>query len=103
MGLDMNPTSKPNRRARRTADVQGIDLANASPAEVAEIGQPLLRDYLLPDELAAELNVCEKTLDRWAAVGEGPPKTKIGRKTYYSRAGVAAWLRSREEKSKRAA
>jgi hypothetical protein len=62
----------------------------------------LLNEYFAPAELAAELNVCPKTLDRWRIEGTGPPITKIGRRTYYSRSGVATWLRTREKRSRTA-
>jgi hypothetical protein len=62
----------------------------------------LLDEYLPPAELAAELSVCKKTLDRWRVLGIGPPITKIGRKPYYSRAGVVAWLRAREQQTQAA-
>jgi hypothetical protein len=58
----------------------------------------LLDEYLQPAELAAELNVCTKTLDRWRIEGSGPPITKIGRKPYYSKTGVVIWLREREQR-----
>jgi hypothetical protein len=59
--------------------------------------ESLLSQFFPPAALAVELSVCTKTLDRWKALGIGPPITKIGRKTYYSRAGVAAWLQEREQ------
>jgi hypothetical protein len=59
----------------------------------------LLDEYFSPEELASELNVCTKTLDRWRVQRTGPPITKIGRKSYYSRSAVAAWLRAREQRS----
>ncbi len=58
----------------------------------------LLDEYMAPAELAAELNVCTKTLDRWRVEGSGPPITKIGRKPYYSKTGVVIWLREREQR-----
>jgi hypothetical protein len=63
--------------------------------------ETLLGEYLLPSELAAELKICTKTLDRWRVFGEGPPITKIGRRVYYSRAGVIAWLQTRERSSRK--
>jgi Helix-turn-helix domain len=68
-----------------------------SRTSLKEKPNSLLAGYLSPDELAAELEVCTKTLDRWRVFDEGPPVTKIGRKTYYSRSGVAEWLREREQ------
>jgi hypothetical protein len=61
--------------------------------------QSLLNEYLSPAQLAAELDICTKTLDRWRAFGSGPPVTKIGRKSYYSRASVTAWLQAREQQN----
>lgn len=57
---------------------------------------PLLDDYQTPAELAAELNVCTKTLERWRADRLGPKITKIGRRVLYRRSAVAAWLAAQE-------
>jgi predicted DNA-binding transcriptional regulator AlpA len=57
----------------------------------------ILQEYTPPVELASELGVCVKTLERWRTLGQGPPVTKIGRRVYYRRSSVAAWLNSREE------
>ena len=43
----------------------------------------LLADFLTPDEAAAELKVCERTLDRWRRLDEGPPITKLGRRILF--------------------
>jgi hypothetical protein len=58
----------------------------------------LLSDYLLPNELAAELKVQPRTLARWRVLGEAPPVTMIGRKPYFAKSSVAAWLKAREQK-----
>ncbi len=55
----------------------------------------LLSKYYSPEELADELDVCLKTLTRWG--DDGPPVTKIGRKSFYSHSAVEAWLREREQ------
>lgn len=60
------------------------------------ITENLLADFLTQDEAAAELDVCERTLDRWRRLGEGPPITKLGRRVLYRRASLQAWLRARE-------
>jgi hypothetical protein len=57
----------------------------------------LLSDFFTPDELADELQICEATLARWERLGEGPPRTCVGRKIYFNRASVLAWLRAREQ------
>lgn len=56
----------------------------------------LLSDYLTPDQLAGELGRSRKTIDRWHAVGEGPPRTKIGQAVLYRREAVRKWLEARE-------
>ena len=43
----------------------------------------LLADFLTKYEAAAELKVCERTLDRWQRLGEGPPITRLGRRVLY--------------------
>lgn len=59
----------------------------------------LLDEYLTPNELAVQLNVRTRTLNRWKVLGSGPPITKIGRKPFYSRTGVVMWLRAREQRT----
>jgi hypothetical protein len=50
----------------------------------------LLDDYLLPAQLASELKITTKTLERWRVIGAAPPVTKIGRRIYYARESVRA-------------
>jgi predicted DNA-binding transcriptional regulator AlpA len=57
----------------------------------------LLDEYLSLRDLARELGITPRTIQRWETLGEGPPTTRIGRKVYYARAAVSAWLKSREQ------
>jgi len=61
----------------------------------------LLDDYFDERELARELKMSLKTLHRWAEQGRGPKRSKIGRRTFYSRHAVTAWLGSCEQSAKR--
>jgi hypothetical protein len=54
--------------------------------------EQLLSGYYTPEQLAAELKRNRRTLARWAALGEGPPITRVGREIYYRKTSVAAWL-----------
>jgi Helix-turn-helix domain len=63
----------------------------------------VLDELLRPAELAAELEVCEMTLKRWRRIGSGPPVTKIGRRIFYARPSVVAWLASSEVNSRKRA
>ena len=56
----------------------------------------ILSEYMTPEELAGELGICKRTLDRWHAGRTGPPRVTIGRKPLYRRDSVADWIRSKE-------
>ena len=64
---------------------------------------PLLADYMTPEQLAAELNKSPRTIDRWARLRIGPPRTVIGKKPYYRREAVREWMLSKEREQVRAA
>jgi hypothetical protein len=59
----------------------------------AEVISP---DYVLDKHLAAELDICLRTLVRWRKARKGPPVTFIGRTAYYRRAAIREWLLARE-------
>jgi hypothetical protein len=52
--------------------------------------------YFTKAQLAAELDRTVRTIDRWLAIGEGPPVTLLGREQLFKKNSVAAWLASRE-------
>jgi hypothetical protein len=58
--------------------------------------EAILSDFLTKQELAAELGREMRTLDRWDALGIGPPRTRVGRKVLYRRASVQRWLAAQE-------
>jgi hypothetical protein len=55
-------------------------------------------DLLTPPVTARAVGVHPKTLGHFHRLGIGPPRTKIGRRVYYNKNSLLAWLRSREEK-----
>jgi predicted DNA-binding transcriptional regulator AlpA len=57
----------------------------------------LLADWISREQLAGELGLTSDTLARWAARREGPPSTRIGRKSLYRRAAVQDWIRAQEQ------
>jgi predicted DNA-binding transcriptional regulator AlpA len=59
--------------------------------------EPILSEFLTKEELAAELGLNPRTLDRWHALGTGPPRTCVGRKVRYRRASVQKWLAAQEQ------
>jgi phage terminase Nu1 subunit (DNA packaging protein) len=62
--------------------------------------EPILEDFLTKEELAAELGRNMRTLDRWEALGIGPPRTLLGRKILYRRMSVQRWLAAQENQGR---
>jgi predicted DNA-binding transcriptional regulator AlpA len=50
-------------------------------------------DLVTGDELAADIGVNPKTLQRWAREGRGPRRVRLGNRAYYFRPEVEAWLK----------
>jgi hypothetical protein len=65
-----------------------------------KLSEKLLADFLPKEQAAAELHVCERTLDRWHALGMGPPRAHVGRKVLYRRASVQKWLCAQERQGR---
>ena len=63
--------------------------------------EPILSEFLTKEQLAAELRRNPRTLDRWAVLGSGPPRTRVGRHVLYRRASVQRWLLAQEQSSER--
>lgn len=61
-----------------------------------------IRDlYYSKRELAEELGVTIRTLDRWWAERVGPPRVYIGREPVYLRESARQWLERREQTAAR--
>lgn len=58
--------------------------------------QSILDEYQTEEDLASELGICVKTLQRWRADKMGPPVTRLGRRILYRRVSVRTWLAARE-------
>ena len=59
--------------------------------------EPILSEFLTKEELAEQLQRNARTLDRWAVLGMGPPRTHVGRKVLYRRVSVQKWLVAQEQ------
>lgn len=59
----------------------------------------ILDGYLRRDELAKQLGVSPRTIDRWHTCRSGPPRITIGRTVLYSLESVKQWLCSNEHSS----
>ena len=60
---------------------------------------PILAEFMTVEELAAELGRNKRTLDRWDALGIGPPRTRMGRTVLYRRSSVQKWLVAQEHQA----
>jgi Helix-turn-helix domain len=61
--------------------------------------EPILSQFFTKEDLAAELGLNMRTLDRWEALGIGPPRTLVGRQILYRRSSLLKWLASQERGS----
>lgn len=55
----------------------------------------ILSEYLTIGQLAVELGVSSKTLDKMRINGFGPKPIKLGRNTLYNKVAVEEWLRGK--------
>jgi predicted DNA-binding transcriptional regulator AlpA len=82
-----------------THSVASVDssVASASPLQELSSKHLLLDGYLRREELAHQLCVSARTIDRWQTLRCGPPRVTIGRTILYNLDSVRQWLRSNEE------
>jgi predicted DNA-binding transcriptional regulator AlpA len=57
----------------------------------------VLEGFLRRDELAHQLGLSPRTIDRWQTLRKGPPRICIGRTILYQVESVREWLRTREQ------
>lgn len=50
---------------------------------------------MTPEETAGLMGLEVQTLAAWRVLGKSPPYSKVGRKVFYSRRAVMAWLSER--------
>ena len=59
--------------------------------------EEILDDYLTKEELARQLGKSTRTVERWAALRIGPPRTRVGASVLYAIADVRRWLEAQRE------
>jgi predicted DNA-binding transcriptional regulator AlpA len=62
----------------------------------------LLGDFVEPNTLAGELGISPRTLARWTALRQGPPRVKVGKLVLFRKAAVLDWLQRNEQRTLRA-
>jgi hypothetical protein len=73
----------------------------AQAPAVALAPDPILAGFATQPELAVELGVTPRTVQRWESMGDAPPSVKLGLHRYYNRERAKVWLAARESKSKK--
>lgn len=58
-----------------------------------------VKQYLTQRQVAVQLNVSERTLERWRLEGTGPAFAKAGRRVLYDRELIEAWLQKGTRRS----
>lgn len=57
----------------------------------------ILANYYSRQELADQLGITLRSLERWAWLRKGPKRTYIGNRVYYHRSAVEKWLSEQTE------
>ncbi len=60
----------------------------------------VLGDYLSKPDLASQLRVSARTLERWARLRTGPALTKVGVSVFYHEDDVRVWLSAQRREAK---
>jgi predicted DNA-binding transcriptional regulator AlpA len=58
----------------------------------------VLQGYLRREELAQQLGRSTRTIDRWEALRQGPPRITVGRTILYNIESVREWLSAMERR-----
>ena len=61
-----------------------------------ETNTGLLDGYMTPAEVAAQLGITPRTLERWHNQRVGPPRVRLGRKVLYRHQAVVEWITKNE-------
>jgi len=80
-----------------TQSIKLIDSPAASTFQEPSSKQLLLDGYVRREELAQQLGVSARTIDRWHMLRSGPPRVAVGRTILYNIQSVHEWLLSREQ------
>lgn len=57
----------------------------------------ILDGYLTEQDLARQLGKSTRTIQRWAALRIGPPRTLIGQTVYYHVDDLRDWIKAQRE------
>lgn len=98
MSQDTSISDTPDETAQAPTTQDLMEAALAAKGDGGGRGweDGILSEYISPEQLALELDISTRTLDRWASLREGPPRTRLGKRILYRRESFSAWLLARE-------
>ena len=104
VGLGRNATYEAAKRGEiptgRRIPVRQHRSAECSASTTRRVWREPRLEYQDKKELAAELHVSTRTIERWMRSGEAPPFVKVGaRKALFERTAVAEWAKARTYRS----
>ena len=82
-----------------TRSIELVDLAAAPSFQEPSSKQLLLNGYLRREELANQLGVSARTIDRWHTLRCGPPRVSVGRTVLFNIQSVREWLVNQERQA----
>jgi predicted DNA-binding transcriptional regulator AlpA len=72
---------------------------NSVRPELSPSASSVLQGFLRRDELAKHLGLSPRTIDRWQALRDAPPRIHVGRTVLYRIEAVREWLQSKEHQA----
>ena len=57
----------------------------------------ILAEFITRDDVANELGVNPRTLDRWHQLRQGPVRTRIGKRVLYAQQDLRDWITANRE------
>src|ERR1022692_1849033 len=80
-------------------DPPQVPCAPISDPQVKPLVPLVLEGFLSREELAQQLGLSLRTIDRWEAQRKGPPRVCVGRTILYNIDSVREWLINREQQA----
>ena len=95
--MEWGNTQGSNSTSLETAVAIPFDDPSSSLPQIAAV-PVVLQGYLRREELAQQFGLSTRTIDRWEARRQGPPRITVGRTILYNIESVREWLSAMERR-----